>query len=58
MLTVNNIKPNSKTAKTYAYAFMQGIITAGNMYEDVLHPALYIALLRNDINELNYEQKK
>jgi hypothetical protein len=57
MLEVNDIKPNSKKAKEYAYAFMQGIVASQNMYSDAIHPALYIALLRNDINELNYNEK-
>lgn len=53
MLQANGIKPKSKKAKEHAYAFLQGIVASQLMYKDPLHPALYIALLRNDINELN-----
>lgn len=58
MLENNGVKKNSKKCKEWTYAFLQGIVASGIMYGDALHPALYIALLRNDINELNYKDNE
>lgn len=56
ILKTNGINPKSKAAKTYAYAYLQGIAVASEMYLDILHPAIWIGLVRMDVNELKIEK--